>query len=130
MILIGTDTVLVIDVSLWDFFLNVPLLKEAGVKTVIVKIGSGGAVDPQFYKHAKAVVDGGLNLQVYYWDDPIIDPVHQAEWAVAEIKSPGSPITSSCGQTWSSGGRTGPCTPPPSPTRSLTATFPVLLPPI
>ena len=86
------NNLLVADISLWDPCIDAGILKAGGVDTVIVKLGSGGVVDPMFYTNAKKVVDGGLHLHVYYWDDIIIDPSKQAQWAVAEIKKCGFPV--------------------------------------
>jgi GH25 family lysozyme M1 (1,4-beta-N-acetylmuramidase) len=83
---------LVIDVSLWDDHLDVPLLKEAGVAAVIVKSGSGMHRDPKFVSHAQAVVDGGLILMAYHWDDIIYDPAAQAKWVVEDIAATGMPV--------------------------------------
>ena len=83
---------LVIDVSHWDDHLDVPLLKEAGVAAVIVKSGSGMYRDPKFVSHAQAVVDGGLILMAYHWDDIICDPAAQARWVVEDINATGLPV--------------------------------------
>jgi GH25 family lysozyme M1 (1,4-beta-N-acetylmuramidase) len=83
---------LVIDVSYWDDRLDVPLLKKAGVAAVIVKCGSGMRRDSKFVSHAQAVVDGGLLLMAYYWDDIISDPTAQARWVVEDINATGLPV--------------------------------------
>ena len=83
---------LVIDISLWDDHLNVPLLKEAGVAGAIVKCGQAMRRDPKYEAHAQAIVDGGLLLMAYYWDDIICDPVAQAEWVAKDLKETGFPV--------------------------------------
>jgi uncharacterized protein YgiM (DUF1202 family)/GH25 family lysozyme M1 (1,4-beta-N-acetylmuramidase) len=83
---------LVIDVSHWDDRLDVPLLKKAGVAAVIVKCGQGMRRDPKFVSHGQAVVDGGLLLMAYYWDDIISDPTAQARWVVEDINATGLPV--------------------------------------
>ena len=83
---------LVIDVSHYDERLDVPLLKKAGVAAVIVKCGSGMQRDSKFVSHGQAVVDGGLLLMAYYWDDIIYDPTAQARWVVEDINATGLPV--------------------------------------
>ena len=83
---------LVIDVSHYDEHLDGQLLKNAGVAAVIVRCGSGMQLDPKFISHAQAVVDAGLILMAYYWDDIIYDPTAQAMWVMQEISSTGLPV--------------------------------------
>ena len=83
---------LVIDISHYDDHIDANLLKDAGVAAVIVKSGSGMQRDPKFVQHAQAVVDAGLILMTYHWDDIIIDPVQQAMWAIEDIASTGLPV--------------------------------------
>ena len=83
---------LVIDVSHYENRLDVPLLKSAGVKAVIVKSGQGMHRDPMFVALGQAVSDGGLALMAYYWDDILFDPVAQAHWAVEDIVATGLPV--------------------------------------
>jgi GH25 family lysozyme M1 (1,4-beta-N-acetylmuramidase) len=83
---------LVIDVSHYQERLDVPLLKNAGVEAVIVKSGQGMRRDSLFVFNGQAVVDGGLTLMAYYWDDIIYDPVAQAKWAVEDIHATGLPV--------------------------------------
>jgi uncharacterized protein YgiM (DUF1202 family) len=83
---------LVIDISLYDERLDVPLLKEAGVAAVIVKCGQSMHRDPKFVSHGQAVVNGGLLLMAYYWDDLSNDPATQARWVVEDIHATGLPV--------------------------------------
>ncbi len=83
---------LVIDVSHYDDHLDAKLLKDAGVAGVIVKSGTGMQRDDKFVAHAQAVVEAGLILMAYHWDDIIYDPVQQAMWAIEDIASTGLPV--------------------------------------
>ncbi len=83
---------LVVDVSHYDDHLDAQLLKNAGVAAVIVRSGSGMQRDPKFVAHGQAVVDAGLILMAYYWDDILCDPANQALWAIEDIASTGLPV--------------------------------------
>jgi hypothetical protein len=82
----------VIDVSGWDYRLNVKELQDGGVYAVIIKSGQGMKRDVRFVKHATACAEAGMPIMAYHWDDITMDPVAQAEWCVADIAATGLPV--------------------------------------
>ncbi len=87
-----TNPKLVIDISSYQERLDASILKSSGVEAVIVKSGQGMERDPLFVSNGQAVVDGGLTLMAYYWDDIRFDPAVQAKWAIEDLQSTGLPI--------------------------------------
>ena len=90
------NPVIGIDISHWNYSINVPLLLEAGVKVFVVKIGQNRILDPYFYKHAENICkynSQGAILQCYYWDEITSNPLSQAEWLINEIDKSDLPIT-------------------------------------
>jgi hypothetical protein len=85
-----------IDISHYDYSIDVPLLLNAGVRVFIVKIGQNSLIDSSFYMHANNVIryaSQGAILQVYYWDEITNSSQTQADWLVKEVKKSGLPIT-------------------------------------
>ena len=91
-----TTPVMGIDISHWDYGIDVPLLLEAGVKAFVVKIGQNSILDSNFYKHAanisKYTAQGAI-LMCYYWDEITQSSTTQVDWLTKEIARSGFPIT-------------------------------------
>ena len=91
-----TTPVIGIDVSLWDYKIDVQFLLDNGVKVFVVKIGQNSYLDPKFYKHAENIskyTSQGAILQCYYWDEINSSVAPQVSWLTTEIKKSGYPIT-------------------------------------
>jgi hypothetical protein len=85
-----------IDISHYDYSIDVKLLLDAGVRVFILKIGQNSILDSSFYTHANNVAkytSQGAILQVYYWDEITNSSQTQADWLVREVKISGLPIT-------------------------------------
>jgi hypothetical protein len=84
------DPRIVIDISKWQDHIKPDELE--GVEAVILKSGSGMNRDPKFEKHGTVLANAGIPLMAYHWDDIIVDPAGQAEWALEDIVNVGLPI--------------------------------------
>jgi GH25 family lysozyme M1 (1,4-beta-N-acetylmuramidase) len=85
-----------IDISRYQYAIDVKSLLDVGVKVFIVKIGQNKYLDPSFYAHATNIAkyaSQGAILQCYYWDEITSDPVAQANWVAAEVRKSGLPIS-------------------------------------
>jgi hypothetical protein len=90
-----SNPVIGVDISKWQYSMDIPLLLEAGVKVFIIKIGENGILDPSFYKHAQNVTNytaQGAVLMAYYWDDITTSSATQTTWLVKEVNKSGLPI--------------------------------------
>jgi hypothetical protein len=88
---------LVVDVSDWVDHLDTQKFIDGGVQSVIVgfyqdRSGPKPVLSKKSRQHAQAVAKSGLLLMAYLWDDIILDPVGQADWAAETLLVEGLPV--------------------------------------
>jgi hypothetical protein len=90
------NPVIGIDISKYQYNVDVKALLDSGVKVFVVKIGQNSVLDSNFYKHANNVAkfaSQGAILQCYYWDEITSSSSAQVTWLNSEINKSGLPIT-------------------------------------
>lgn len=70
---------LVVDVSRYQRRIRADILRAAGVRLVIAKIGQGTAMDEKFEQHKSECDLMSMPLAAYHWPDPIQSARPQAE---------------------------------------------------
>jgi hypothetical protein len=90
------DRILVTDHSHWEVMLKPQELIDGGVTDVILKAGSGLAIDSCFQKNGENVAkfSKDLRLHAYWWDDPLVSGNTQADFAAQTLKKSGLPVLS------------------------------------
>ncbi|MFH1118601.1 MAG: SH3 domain-containing protein [Bacteroidota bacterium] len=93
--------VLGIDISLWDYEIDVPLLLDAGVRVFIVKMGQGwknslGELKPtdrRFHAHCENISRYSHTiLMTYFWPEITLSPIEQAKWCIQTLETYRYPI--------------------------------------
>lgn len=98
------NPILVVDVSRYQETIDCEVLKQNGVKVVIIKSSGGLTEDCKLREHA-AKVGSDLVLGVYHWVDPTVDITKQADFCVGLAKQVGADfIAADIEQYWSNWG--------------------------
>lgn len=86
-------TVLGIDISRWDYEIDVPLLLNNGVKVFVIKIGQGqrdpklDGTDRRFKAHYANIgrFDDAL-IMCYFWPEITANPIPQSNWLIQMLE--------------------------------------------
>lgn len=93
-----TDPVLAPDVSLWVDHINAKEFEDGGCQSIVIglyrtTINGKWVLNATSRKQCQEVVtNSSLALQVYYWDDIILNPQEQADWVAETLQIEGLPI--------------------------------------
>jgi hypothetical protein len=91
-----SNPVVGIDISGFQYDIDVQALLDVGVKVFVVKLGQNSILDAKFTKHCSNIakfVPAGAVLQCYYWDEITSNPQTQANWVSAQLKAYNYPIS-------------------------------------
>jgi hypothetical protein len=76
-----------VDISHYQGSIDLDILYENGVKTIIAKSSSGCNKDVSFDNHAtKITKDGRFKFGIYHWCDPIVNSLKQSNFCMETIK--------------------------------------------